>query len=86
MDIKKINSVLKNLNNLSYTYKSVAEDTDYDWEKEGETGTKTTVYDVGDGVFLRIVEEDDSYGNNPQVTEVQFVQPITKSVVDYETL
>jgi hypothetical protein len=81
IEIKKINQVLSNIGNFSNKYKSVA------YENDGEYRPSTTnIYDVGDGLFLKETIRVDSYGNEPELTELQFVQPVTKTVTDYETI
>lgn len=81
IEIKKINEVLSRIGNFSSKYKSVA------YHNDGEYRPSTTnVYDVGDGLFLKETIKVDSYGNEPELTELQFVQPVTKTVTDYETI
>lgn len=54
---------------------------------DGEYRPSTTnIYDVGDGLFLKETIKVDSYGENEEITELQFVQPVTKTVTDYETI
>ena len=80
IEIKKINQVLSNIGNF-YKYKSVAT------ENDGEYRPSTTnIYDVGDGLFLKETIRVDSYGNEPELTELQFVQPVTRTITDYETI
>ncbi len=81
IEIKKINQVLSNIGNFSNKYESVAK------ESDGEYRPSTTnIYDVGDGLFLKETIRVDSYGNEPELTELQFVQPVTRTITDYETI
>jgi hypothetical protein len=81
IEIKKLNQILSNIGNFGSKYKSVAK------ESDGEYRPSTTnIYDVGDGLFLKETIRVDSYGNEPELTELQFVQPVTKTVTDYETI
>lgn len=81
IEIKKINEVLSNIGNFSSKYKSIAYESDDEYRP-----STTTIYDVGDGLFLKETIKVDSYGNEPELTELQFVQPVTKTVTDYETI
>jgi hypothetical protein len=78
IEIEKINEVLSNIGNF-YKYKSVATENDGKYRP-----STTTIYDVGDGLYLKETIKVDSYGNEPELTELQFVQPITKTVTDYQ--
>ena len=81
IEIKKVNEVLSKIGNFSSKYKSVAK------ESDGEYRPSTTnIYDVGDGLFLKETIKVDSYGNEPELTELQFVQPVTKTITDYQTI
>lgn len=35
---------------------------------------------------LELMESVDSYGDNPEITELQFVEPITKTITDYQVI
>lgn len=81
IEIKKINEVLSNIGNFSNKYKSVA------YNNDGEYRPSTTnIYDVGNGLFLKETIRVDSYGNEPELTELQFVQPVVKTVTDYQII
>ena len=81
IEIKKLNEILSKIGNFGSKYKSVVH------ESDGEYRPSTTnIYDVGDGLFLKETIKVDSYGNEPELTELQFVQPVTKTVTDYETI
>ena len=81
IEIKKVNEVLSKIGNFSSKYKSVVK------ESDGEYRPSTTnIYDVGDGLFLKETIKVDSYGNEPELTELQFVQPVTKTITDYQTI
>jgi hypothetical protein len=84
IEIKKINEVLSNIGNFSNKYKSVA------YENDGEyRPSATNIYDVGDGLFLKETIKVDyfcPYVENAELTELQFVQPVTKTVTDYQTI
>jgi uncharacterized protein (UPF0264 family) len=81
IEIKKLNQILSNIGNFGSKYKSVA------YENDGEYRPSTTnIYDVGDGLFLKETIKVDSYGNEPELTELQFVQPVSRTITDYETI
>lgn len=81
IEIKKLNEILSNIENFQRKYKSVAE------QNNGEYHPSTTnIYDVDDGLFLRVVVKVDSYGENSVITELQFVQPVVKNVTGYEAI
>lgn len=81
IEIKKVNEVLSKIGNFSSKYKSVAKESDGDYRP-----STTNIYDVGDGLFLKETIKVDSYGNEPELTELQFVQPVTKTITDYQTI
>jgi hypothetical protein len=91
MDLKKINEALLDLSewSLKRKYKQVQqnESDNFSSEKDqGDTGERTSVYDMSDGLFLKVVETSDSYGDTIGITSVQFVKPRTQQVTVYETV
>ncbi len=79
IEIKKINEILSNIQSFSSKYKVIATETNSEYQP-----STTTIYDVGDGLFLKQTIQVDSYGNEPEMTELQFVQPVTKTITDYQ--
>ena len=89
LDVQKINSILENLDtyNLGKKYKLVSETESKGFHAEkdqGDTGERVLIYDVGDDLFLRVVEESDSYGYESGIISVKFVQKLEKTVTVYE--
>ncbi len=81
IEITKINEVLLNIRNFSNKYKIVVTESDGEY-----CPVTTTIYDVGSGLFLKERIRVDSYGDNPEITELQFVEPITKTITDYQVI
>lgn len=87
MDLKKINGILKNLDNINLPKVDSKQPGDYWQEKyQGGESRRYDVYDLqdGSGLFLKVEYESDSYGDNEYITSIQFVEPKTKSVTVYE--
>lgn len=90
MDFKKINEQLKDLGNFRYKNKPVAKTDVYlirsgDGE-QGKTDEIHEIYDLGDGVFVKLIVNSDSYGDNRFVNGIEFVKPVTKTVTDFEAI
>lgn len=99
MDYKKLNKYLGNLNTIrsSYSRKSlegvelidqetINEIVDEDGS-EGEYGLSFEVYKLPfDNLHVRLKITTDSYGNNEQVTGIEFVTPIQKTVTKFEAI
>lgn len=81
IEIKKLNEILSKIQNFEGTYRKVASESNGEYQP-----STTTIYDVGDGLFLKEVIWVDSYGENSEITELQFVQPISKNITEYETI
>lgn len=81
IEVKKLNEILSKVGNFSSKYKKVASESDGEYRP-----STTTIYDVGDGLFLKETIKVDSYGENAELTELQFVQPVTKTITDYQTI
>lgn len=91
MDYKKINEVLSSLDlyDLERKYTVVASvEANYGEETDqGENGKKEVILDLGfDGLFLKVCEETDSYGDDATITSIQFVKPKLVEVTNYEAL
>lgn len=90
MTLTEVNEVLKNLSqwNLEKSYTKVATATNNEWNKEGSgyEGTRETIYDLKNGIFLKIIETQDSYGNDEQITGIQFVKPKEVLVTQFEAI
>ena len=89
MDYKKLNEVLSNLSifYLERNFKVIAKFQSDDYGREldqGDTSSRTLILDVGLDVFLKVVIECDSYGDNEGVSSIAFVKETTKEVVVYE--
>lgn len=81
IEVKKLNEILSKVGNFGSKYKKVASESDGEYRP-----STTTIYDVGDGLFLKETIRVDSYGNEPELTELQFVQPVSRTITDYETI
>jgi hypothetical protein len=92
MELKRINEILSNLDNIKSVkgVKLISSDqpADYYNEKyEGGGSSKIEIFDIGEtDVFLKTITNTDSYGYNERLTSIQFVQPITKTVVGYDPI
>jgi len=91
MEIKQINEILANLENPT-AVKGVSvitshEPTKKDELDQGESDSRMKIYTTPvQDVFLKITEKSDSYQSNWRITSVQFVQPVNKTVTNYETI
>lgn len=88
MDLKKINELLSDLEKIQAEGKLISSDRSdnyYHEKNQGERGLAVEIYDIGeDGLFLKLVKNTDSYGDNESIVGVQFVTAQTKEVVVYE--
>jgi len=66
IEVKKLNEILSKVGNFSSKYKKVAEESDGEYRP-----STTTIYDVGEGLFLKETIRVDSYGENAELTELQ---------------
>lgn len=93
MELKQINEVLQDLSQhtLQNKFKLVEsnEPRNYWWEKnQGDTSTKTEIYEVDKDkkVFLKVVRQTDSYGDNESVVGISFVTPKEVKVTAFEAI
>lgn len=91
MEIKQLNEILSDLQDLRYSkkYKKVHSQVVKELGGEGcegESGLAYEVYNVGlpDGVMVKLKINTDSYGDNEFINGVEFVKAVAKQVTVYE--
>ena len=91
MDYTKINSKLKDLNNLRNANKPVHREVVFEINRDydGDQGSSDEIYEVYDigldnGLFVKLEIGSDSYGREQFVVGVQFVQAQEKTIKVYE--
>lgn len=89
LDVQKINSILENLCSyeLGRKFKKVYESESknfYDEKSQGEEGERVLVFDVGEDLFLKVIETSNSYGEELGIKTVKFVQQFEKTIKVYE--
>ena len=88
MDYKKLNNVLKNLDNLKKVATFV-EKVAIKEGKEGEEGEYWSIWKLNEdleGTFLRVRYFTDSYGDNETLKGVEFVEQVEKKVLQWEEI
>lgn len=89
LDVQKINSILENLctYELGRKFKKVYESESknfYDEKSQGEEGERTLIFDVGEDLFLKVIETSNSYGEESGISSIKFVEEKSKTVKVYE--
>jgi hypothetical protein len=87
--LSKINELI----NLAFTGQLAVVKTEFEdnygagEKSQGDIGKKVCIYKTDiNNVFIKAIYEDDSYGNELGLRSIQFVKPITKTILDYETI
>lgn len=90
MDYKKLNNLLKNLQNVdSKLLKFVERQTEYEiTDEDGEQGAEGVYYNIYEiigekDLYLKVEFYTDSYGYNDAPRGVQFVKPVEKKITAY---
>lgn len=87
MDLKKINDLLSNLNNISKKAKLISTDKSDNYNEEKDQGTEgvmVEIYDIGEeNTFLKVVTNSDSYGDKEHISSISFVHSETKTITVY---
>lgn len=93
MELKQINEVLQDLSQhtLQKKFKLVEENQPRNYwseKNQGDTSTRTEIYEVDKDkkVFLKVVRQTDSYGDNESVVGISFVTPKEVKVTAFEAI
>lgn len=89
IDVEKLNYILEDLSTyeLGRKFNKVFEKESknfYDEKSQGEEGERVSVFNVGEDLFLKVIETSDSYGGGVGVSSVRFVEKKQKVVEVYE--
>jgi hypothetical protein len=90
MELERINEILSKIDNIGSVkgIKRISHDEPEDYYEEkyqGGESSQVSIYDIGEeSIFLKVVRNTDSYGDNERVTSIQFVKPVRKEVIVYE--
>ena len=85
-ELAKLNPILKDLRKLRRGQSEFTQVVkQIDGEEEGEEGKSYEVFKIGD-VYVKLEITTDSYGDNEQITGIEFVKPIVKQVTDFESI
>jgi len=90
MKLEKINNILSNISNIgsSKGLTKISSDIPSDYYEEkylDGSSNKVEIYDIGEeSIFLKVVTQSDSYGDNEHIISIQFVKPIEKEIEIYE--
>lgn len=92
MNLDKINQLLSDIDNMSSnkSVKRISIDKPEGYGEEQYDGNelqKIEIFDIDeDNVFLKVVTSIDSYGERERITSIQFVKPVKKEVIVYDTI
>lgn len=94
MDYKQFNEIFANLNQIRYgrnPWIKVTAEIEYEISGGGEQGRQGVRYEVYEcpfdsEVYLRFTITTDSYGDNEQISGIQFVKAAEKTIKTYESL
>lgn len=90
MEYKEINELLSNLNKLRNGRNKVGEEVvkkiDTNHPEQDEEGLSYEIYSLpfDKEHFLRLTITTNSYGEDEQITGIEFVKPTKKTVTSYE--
>lgn len=89
IDVEKLNYILEDLctYELGRKFNKVFEEESkdfYDEKFQGEEGERVLIFDVGEGLFLKVIETSNSYGEESGIKTVKFVQQFEKTIKVYE--
>lgn len=57
----------------------------YDEKSQGDYGINTVIYyNPEENLYIQIIKETDSYGENEYIKSIKYVTPISKTVTIYE--
>lgn len=89
IDVEKLNYILEDLctYELGRKFNKVFEEESkdfYDEKPQGDVGERVSVFNVGEDLFLKVIETSDSYGGGVGVSSVKFVERKQKVVEVYE--
>jgi hypothetical protein len=80
MDYGKLNEFLSDFNMLRAKGRKV------ETKQPGDYETGYEVYEISEGVYVKLIVYVDSYGENESVVGVEFVQPKTVTVTNFEPI
>lgn len=89
IDVEKLNYILEDLctyelgRKFNKVYEEESKDF-YDEKSQGEEGERVLVFDVGGGLFLKVIETSNSYGEETGISSVKLVERKEKVVEVYE--
>lgn len=88
MNIKQLNEVFSDLDNIGHNLIVMSEDESDDYHEEksqGSEGLKVSIYKIPDtDIFLKVKRVTDSYGDGEKVSSIQFVAAQEKTILTYE--
>jgi hypothetical protein len=90
MDFKQLNELLKDLHELRNSKNLISQDVIHKIDGEGDMGEEGVSFEVYkipvDNLYIRLKITTDSYGDNEQISGIEFVQPIEKTIQTFQAV